>query len=147
MAVSALPRWQGQTEKREGAVNIGKAAEVSGLSAKMIRHYEAIGLLPRTVRSRSNYRNYNDADVQRMVFIRRAKALGFDLQSIKDLLRLWTEPRNVCLDVRSMAEKHLVKLESEAAGLQQMIDTLHDLVEICKRNEKSGCAIVSELSK
>jgi MerR family transcriptional regulator, copper efflux regulator len=127
-------------------MNIGKAANASGLSAKMIRYYEEIGLLPKAARRDSNYRDYDDADVHRMVFIRRARELGFEVELIRSLLGLWSDRSRSNAEVRAIAMKHVEEMEAQAARLQDMIGTLRGLVGTCKRGNRPDCPIMTELA-
>ena len=126
-------------------MNIGNAAERSGVSAKMIRYYESIGLFPQAVRTRGGYRDYNSADVQRLRFIRRARDLGFSLDRIGDLLTLWSDQNRHSADVKSLALAHISELESRAAELRGMIKTLRKLVRTCDGDNRPDCPIIEEL--
>jgi MerR family gold-responsive transcriptional activator of gol and ges genes len=126
-------------------MNIGKASKASGLSAKMIRYYEEIGLLPQAARRDSNYRDYDETDLHRMVFIRRARELGFDIELIRNLLGLWSSRRSNA-EVRAVAMKHVTAMEAQAQRLQEMIATLRDLVGTCKRGNRPDCPIMTELA-
>jgi Cu(I)-responsive transcriptional regulator len=127
-------------------MNIGKASKASGLSAKMIRYYESIDLLPQAARRDSNYRDYDEADVHRMVFIRRARELGFEVGLIRSLLGLWSDRDRSNAEVRAIAMQHVGEMEAQAARLQEMIGTLRGLVGACKRGGRPDCPIMSELS-
>jgi Cu(I)-responsive transcriptional regulator len=130
-----------------GAVmNIGMASRASGLSAKMIRYYESIGLLPEAARRDSNYRDYDESDIHRLVFVRRARELGFEVGLIRSLLSLWSDRRRSNAQVRAVAMKHVENLEAQAAQLQEMIATLKDLVGACKRGGRPDCPIMEELA-
>jgi Cu(I)-responsive transcriptional regulator len=135
-------------------VNIGQAAQAAGVSAKMIRHYEAIGLIPQADRQSSGYRDYSGADVHRLRFVRRGRELGFSIARIRDLLKLWSDQGRSKADVRRVALAHVTEMEEKAAKLQEMIDTLKDLAKSCaKEDSKRGlsrenlahCPIISEL--
>jgi Cu(I)-responsive transcriptional regulator len=127
-------------------MNIGKASKASGLSAKMIRYYESVGLLPRAARRDSNYRDYDVDDIHRLVFVRRARELGFDVALIRSLLGLWSDRSRSNAEVRAIAMKHVEKLEAQATQLQDMIGTLKGLVGSCKRGGRPDCPIMEELS-
>ena len=126
-------------------MNIGRAAQVSGLSAKMIRYYEAIGLAPQPGREASGYRAYGDADVQRLRFIRRARELGFPLERVKDLLALWSDRNRHSGDVKVLALAHIAELEERAAKLKGMIRTLRTLAQSCEGDARPDCPIIGEL--
>src|SRR5262244_387265 len=105
-------------------MNIGQAAVATGISAKMIRHYEAAGLLPRAARSASNYRVYGANDVHTLRFVRRARSLGFSMTDIKELLGLWRNRSRSSAAVKRIAGKHVDDLKRKIAGLQGMVQTL-----------------------
>ena len=106
---------------------IGQASLQSGVSAKMIRHYESIGLLPRAQRSNGNYRLYDPSEIHSLRFIHRARSLGFPLETIKELLALWRNRRRPSAQVKKLALAHVVDLESKIAELQSMVATLEPL--------------------
>jgi MerR family transcriptional regulator, copper efflux regulator len=126
-------------------MNIGEAASASGVSAKMIRHYEAIGLIPAADRRDSGYRNYAADDIHRLRFVRRGRELGFSIDRIRDLLRLWSDRGRSNADVRKVALEHVGELEAKAAELQEMIVTLRGLAGACKRGDRPDCPIINEL--
>lgn len=128
------------TEERK--LNISQAAQASGISAKMIRHYEAIGLLPQAVRGQSGYRNFRDADVHRLMFVRRARDVGFPAAAIKALLSLWQDPHRPAREVRRLAQDHLRELEARMAELQAIAGTLSHLIEHCHGDERPECPIL-----
>ena len=108
-------------------MNIGQAAKHTGLSAKMIRYYEAIGLLPSAGRSESGYRQYGDDDLQRLRFIRRARDLGFSLAESGRLLALWHDRERASADVKALAVEHIAALNGKIAELEALRDTLQTL--------------------
>jgi Cu(I)-responsive transcriptional regulator len=126
-------------------MNIGQAAEEAGVSAKMIRHYEAIGLVPKAARRASNYRDYSKQDIDRLRFIRRGRELGFSIGRIRDLLRLWSDRSRSNDDVRKLALAHVGELETKAAELHAMIGTLKRLATACKKGDRPDCPIIVEL--
>lgn len=132
--------------KRDGLFNIGQAAEVSGVSAKMIRHYEENGFIPKAGRTVAGYRIYRDRDVHVLRFIRRARDLGFSLQEIKALLALWTNRRRESGDVKRMVQKHVKALDAKIAELQAMRRTLVDLAQHCHGDHRPECPILDDLS-
>ena len=126
-------------------MNIGEAAAASGVSAKMIRYYERIALLPPPDRRDSGYRVYGDSDVHRLRFVKRARDLGFPVETIRALLGLWGERGRSSAEVRKLALGHVTELESQAARLREMIETLRDLVEACAHGDRPDCPIIAEL--
>jgi MerR family copper efflux transcriptional regulator len=128
-------------------VNISEAAKASGISAKMIRHYEAIGLLPRAARGTSGYRKFRDTDLQFLAFVRRARDAGFPTAAIKSLLSLWQDPRRPAREVRRLAQDHLRELEARMAELQAIAGTLSHLVEHCHGDERPECPILEALEQ
>jgi MerR family transcriptional regulator, copper efflux regulator len=129
----------------EITVNIGEAAQSSGISAKMIRYYEAIGLLPPAGRTRGRYREYDKANVQRLRFVRRARDLGFSLERISNLLALWSDQDRHSADVKSLALAHISELEERQRELKGMIKTLRRFVRACNGDQRPNCSIIEEL--
>jgi MerR family transcriptional regulator, copper efflux regulator len=127
-------------------LNIGAAAKASGVSAKMIRHYEIIGLLPRARRSQANYRLYTEEDIHTLRFIRRARALGFPLDSVADLLALWRNKRRSSAEVKKMALGHVATLEKKIAEMQAMSRTLTHLARNCHGDARPDCPILDDLA-
>lgn len=128
-------------------MNISQAAKVSGISAKMIRHYEAIGLLPKAVRSQSGYRNFRDTDVHLLTFVRRARDVGFPTDTIKTLLSLWQDQRRPAREVRRLAQDHLRDLEARMTELQAIAGALSHLIEHCHGDERPECPILEALER
>jgi Cu(I)-responsive transcriptional regulator len=126
-------------------VNIGQASNASGISAKAIRYYESIGLVPRAGRSDGGYRDYAPADIHRLRFIRRARDLGFSFDQVRELLKLWSDKRRSSKDVKALALAHIAELEARATELQQMIKTLRHLVAACEGDHRPDCPIIEEL--
>lgn len=126
-------------------MQIGQAAAASGVTAKMIRHYEAIGLVPVADRHSSNYRDYGREDVHRLGFIRRARALGFSMDEIRDLLRLWSDTGRSSADVKQLTLAHLAELDARISLLQDMRDTLGALAEGCDGDHRPHCPIIDGL--
>lgn len=128
-------------------MNIGEASKASGVSAKMIRYYEEIGLLPPAHRTSSGYRVYSDADVHRLQFVRRARDLGFAVAEISDLLSLWGDSSRQSADVKRLAQAHIAELQQRISGLRQMADTLETLIECCAGDERPDCPILANLEQ
>lgn len=126
--------------------NIGEAAKASGVSAKMIRHYESIGLIGEARRTESNYRRYNRQDVQVLQFVHRGRALGFSLDQIRDLLALWKDTHRSSGDVRALAQRHIDELNQKIAELQSMRGTLERLAASCHGDDRSECPILEDLA-
>ncbi len=132
--------------RKEGFLNIGEAAGASGVSAKMIRHYEEIGLLPKAGRTVAGYRIYREADVHVLRFIRRSRDLGFSMKEIAGLLGLWRNKRRASADVRRLAERHIGELDARIAELQGMRRTLERLVHCCHGDDRPECPILEDLA-
>lgn len=126
-------------------MNIGQAAAASGISAKMIRYYESIGLIDSATRTDSGYRVYGDKELHTLRFVRRARDLGFSVEQMHELLALWRDRDRASADVKRVALSHVEGLERKAAELQQMADTLRHLAEHCKGNNRPECPIIEEL--
>jgi Cu(I)-responsive transcriptional regulator len=138
-------------QKTDGAqmtatLNIGEAAKASGVTAKMIRHYESIGLLPAARRSESGYRVYGDQDVRVLQFIHRSRALGFSLEQIASLLALWQDKGRASADVRRLARQHIDELDRKIAELESMKRTLASLADSCHGDQRSDCPILDDLA-
>jgi Cu(I)-responsive transcriptional regulator len=127
-------------------MNIGKAAKASGVSAKMIRHYEAIGLIPKATRSTSGYRNYLPADVHLLRFANRARAVGFSTGEIRQLLALWHDKQRPAREVRRVALDHVAQLESRIAQLRVIAATLSHLIDHCHGGDRPECPILDALA-
>ena len=126
-------------------MNIGDAARASGVSAKMIRHYESIGLFGAAARSDSGYRLYGEREVHLLRFIRHSRDLGFSLEQIRALLGLWQDRDRPSRQVRALAQTHLAELEAKLAELQAMKATLEHLVHACHGDERPDCPILDTL--
>ena len=127
-------------------MNIGEAARHSGVSAKMVRHYEALGLLAQVHRSDSGYRQYNEADVHTLRFIKRGRDLGFSMAEIAELVSLWQNRRRASASVRRIAQKHGDELARRIADMQAMQQTLTRLVHCCQGNDRPECPILDDLA-
>ncbi len=127
-------------------MNIGETAKASGVSAKMIRHYEAIGLTGAAQRTDAGYRVYGARDVQVLQFIHRGRALGFSLEQIRTLLALWQDKGRASKDVRAMARQHIDELDRKIADMQAMRRTLETLATRCHGDERPDCPILDDLA-
>ena len=127
-------------------MRIGQVARASGASAKMIRHYESIGLVAPADRRASNYRDYSDEDVHRLRFIRRARDLGFPIERIRDLLALWSDRGRSSADVKRIALDHVTELEGRIAEMRSMAETLRGLAQACAGNARPDCPIIEGLA-
>lgn len=128
-------------------MNIGQASKKSGVSAKMIRYYESIGLLPQAARTESNYRDYDLLDVNRLAFVRRARDLGFSIDRVRELLLLWSDRGRGNADVRAIANAHIAELQEQAEKLKEMVGTLRHLVRSCHGENRDECPIMADLSR
>ncbi len=131
---------------QQAALTIGEAAKASGVSAKMIRHYESIGLIGAARRTDSGYRLYSDQDVHVLRFVHRARALGFPLERIGVLLSLWQDKRRASADVRALARSHIAELDRRIAEMQAMRRTLEALAASCHGDAHSDCPILDDLA-
>jgi MerR family copper efflux transcriptional regulator len=129
----------------ENLMNIGQAAKRTGLSAKMIRYYERIDLLPAASRSDSGYRLYSAQDLHRLVFIKRSRDLGFSLAEVSQLLALWQDRQRASADVKALAATHISELERKISELSGLRDTLKDLMNSCQGNDRPDCPILKDL--
>jgi MerR family copper efflux transcriptional regulator len=127
-------------------MNIGEAAKASGVSAKMIRHYESVGLFPEPNRTDSGYRQYSEKEVHTLRFIRQARDLGFSLEQISELLALWQNRRRPSRLVKALAEAHIKELEQKLQDIQVMKSTLEHLVHCCHGDDRPDCPILETLS-
>ena len=126
-------------------MNISQAAAASGVSAKMIRHYEAIGLVQKPRRTSANYRVYSESDVHVLRFVRSARELGFSMHEIGELLDLWRDRRRPSRKVKALVTAHLQELERRIADLQAMKSTLAELAHNCHGDERPDCPILARL--
>jgi Cu(I)-responsive transcriptional regulator len=134
------------TARQQGMHNIGETAKASGVSAKMIRHYESIGLIEPAVRTDAGYRVYRQRDVDVLRFIHRSRELGFSLEQIKTLLALWRDKQRASKDVRAMAKMHIAELDRKIADMQAMKRTLETLSTRCHGDDRPECPILDDLS-
>ena len=138
MSLEAVPAWP---------VNIGLAAQLSGISPKMLRHYESLGLLGAVVRTESNYRQYSLADVHTLRFIRRARDMGFGLDAITELVSLWHNRRRSSATVKRIAQKHHDELAQRIEALQAMQRSLDELLCHCPGDDRPDCPILDDLAQ
>lgn len=129
-----------------GLRDIGQASRESGVSVKMVRHYEAIGLLNNIARTQANYRVYADKDVHTLRFIKRARALGFSMDDIHELLMLWQNKSRTSASVKKIAGGHLRDLERRIAEMQSMVATLQHLTHNCHGDARPDCPILEDLA-
>ncbi|MEX5593468.1 Cu(I)-responsive transcriptional regulator [Pseudomonas orientalis] len=127
-------------------MNIGQAARQSGLSAKMIRYYESIGLLKAAHRTESGYRLFSADDLHTLAFIKRSRDLGFSLEEVGKLLTLWQDRQRASADVKALARQHVEALNQKIREFEQLRDTLQDLVEGCQGDHRPDCPILKELA-
>ncbi|PJR16366.1 Cu(I)-responsive transcriptional regulator [Sinorhizobium meliloti] len=127
-------------------MNIGEASKASGVSSKMIRYYEHIGLISPAVRTASSYRTYGDNDVHTLRFVRRARDLGFSVEQIKELLALWRDRSRASSDVKAVALEHIAELERKIAAIQEMTRTLKHLAGHCHGDDRPDCPIIEEIA-
>jgi len=127
-------------------MNIGQAARASGVSAKMIRYYEQIGLVRAADRTDSNYRSFDERNVNELRFIKRARSLGFSVEEIANLLSLWRDRGRPSREVKAIADAHVTDLEARIAEMQAMADTLRHLSHCCAGDDRPDCPILSDLA-
>ena len=130
-----------------GPFNIGQAASQSGVSAKMVRHYESLGLLPAVHRTDAGYRQYGDKQIHTLRFIRRARTLGFSMLEIAELLKLWQNQGRASADVKRIAQAHMADLERRIAEMQAMRQTLAQLAHCCAGDNRPDCPILTGLAE
>jgi Cu(I)-responsive transcriptional regulator len=128
-------------------MNIGAAAKASGVSVKMVRHYEAVGLLPRAPRSFGNYRVYGEREVHLLRFIKRARALGFSMADVRELASLWQNKSRSSASVKKIAGRHAEELRRKIAELKSMAQTLDHLMAHCHGDERPDCPILDDLGR
>jgi Cu(I)-responsive transcriptional regulator len=130
----------------EDEMNIGQAARRSGVSAKTIRYYEEIGLIPAAVRTGAGYRDYGEAEIETLRFIQRARSLGFSVKDVGGLLALWRDRSRASADVRRIARDHVLAVEQKIAELEGMRRTLVALIDRCHGDDRPDCPILDGLS-
>lgn len=127
-------------------MNIGEAANATGVSAKMIRYYESIRLIQPGKRTDANYRTYGEKELHNLRFIKRARNLGFSLEQIRELLSLWQDAGRASADVKAIAQAHVAELQNRIAELTEMRDTLNHLAQSCSGDERPDCPILQGLA-
>lgn len=127
-------------------MNIGEAAKASGVNSKLIRHYESIGIIAKASRSESGYRVYSATDINILIFVKRARGLGFSMKEIKKLVSLWKNKSRASAEVKSLALTHLKELESKITELESMAKTLRHLAKCCHGDNRPDCPILEGLS-
>jgi MerR family transcriptional regulator, copper efflux regulator len=127
-------------------ITIGQAAKRSGITAKMIRHYDAIGLVRPSARSEAGYRHYTENDVHTLGFVRRARHLGFSLDQTATLLQLWRDRKRASAEVKSLALRHIEELDDKIAELEAMRRTLDHLARHCHGDHRPDCPIIDDLA-
>lgn len=128
-------------------MNIGQAAQASGISAKMIRYYEGVGLIPQARRSASGYRVYSAADGHALKFVQRARSLGFSVEQMRELLSLWQDRSRASANVKAVALAHVTALDEKIAALRTMRETLTHLAAHCHGDDRPDCPILEGLSE
>ncbi|MEX0838804.1 MAG: Cu(I)-responsive transcriptional regulator, partial [Parvibaculum sp.] len=128
-------------------MNIGEAAKTSGVSAKMIRYYESVGLIDPAARSDSGYRVYGEDDLHVLRFIKRARKMGFPMERIEVLLGLWRDDKRSSAEVKKLALRHVADLEMQIAEMQAVADTLRKLAATCHGDDRPHCPILDDLSE
>jgi MerR family transcriptional regulator, copper efflux regulator len=131
----------------QGLLEIGRASKASGVSVKMIRHYEAIGLLKKVARTYANYRVYTENDVHTLRFIKRARALGFSMEDIRQLLALWQNKSRPSASVKKIAGGHMQDLKHRIIEMQSMVATLEHLTHNCHGDSRPECPILEDLAR
>ena len=142
----SAPRPELADARNQGLHNIGEAAVLSGVHAKMIRHYESTGLIPEPGRTFAGYRIYSDADVHRLQFIKRARTLGFSMKQIEALLGLWHDRHRSSADVKRLAQAHADELAQRISEMQAMQRTLQHLAMQCHGDDRPDCPILDDLA-
>ncbi len=128
-------------------MNIGQAGKASGVSAKMVRYYESIGLIAPAPRTEAGYRVYTQPDVHALQFIRRARAFGLPMERVKQLVALWQDSGRASRDVKQLAMGHVADLRGKIAELTAMADALQDLADRCQGNGRPDCPILKDLAE
>lgn len=128
-------------------MNISKVATLTGVSAKTIRYYESINLMPDPARSPNGYRDYSDRDVDILRFIQSGRKMGFTLKDVANLLELWQDKNRASRDVRELAKRHMIDIEGRIHELEDIRDTLKNLVDCCHGDDRPDCPILKNFEK
>ena len=142
----SAPRPELADARQQGLHNIGEAVALTGVTAKMVRHYEAIGLIPPPGRTFANYRLYDAGDLHRLRFIKRARSLGFTISQIERLLGLWSDPQRASSEVKALAQTHADELSQKIREMQAMQRTLQSLAQACHGDHRPDCPILDDLA-
>jgi len=127
-------------------MNIGQAAKLSKVSAKTIRYYESISLIPKAARGENGYRDYSRTDVEMLRFIKRSRNLGFSVDAVANLLDLWRDKKRASADVKAVALKHIEEVEKRIVELESIRDTLKNLTKCCHGDDRPDCPILDGLA-
>ncbi|MBT3306728.1 MAG: Cu(I)-responsive transcriptional regulator [Alphaproteobacteria bacterium] len=127
-------------------MNIGAAADETGVSAKTIRYYESIGLIPPARRAENGYRDYSGFDIETLKFIQRARRLGFTVKDVGDLLQLWNDKERTSASVKTLALRHIAEVEKRINELQSIRNTLIDLTDRCHGDDRPDCPILEDFA-
>jgi MerR family transcriptional regulator, copper efflux regulator len=146
MRKNTQPRPELSAARQQGFFNIGDASTISGVSAKMIRHYEQIGLIQAANRTFANYRIYSEADVHTLKFIKRARSLGFSIRQISVLLNLWQDKSRSSAEAKRLALEHVAELEDKIREMRLMSDAIKSLAEHCHGDHRPDCPILESLA-
>lgn len=128
-------------------MNIGEAAEKAGVTPKMVRHYEALGLLPKVHRTEAGYRLYGEPEVYTLRFIKRSRNLGFSIPEISELVKLWQDRRRPSSSVKKVATAHLAELDRKIEEMESMRKTLGHLIHSCQGDDRPNCPILEDLER
>ena len=127
-------------------MNIGQASRATGVSTKMIRYYESVGLIRPADRTESNYRDFGDREINELRFVRRARTLGFSVDEMQQLLSLWRDRSRPSREVKVIAQQHIAALDRRIAEMQTMAGTLRELARCCAGDDRPDCPILADLS-
>jgi len=127
-------------------MNIGAAADATGVPAKTIRYYESIGLIPLATRAENGYRHYTGHDIETLKFIQRARHLGFSVKDVGGLLELWSDKKRTSASVKALALRHIDEVEQRIQELESIRRTLLDLTDRCHGDDRPDCPILEEFA-